>query len=73
MPLKTRSRSSRSSTAQAGTVGTRFADRTDIGVSLRKTIAKTYHGLAAWPKAEAQWRAVLEAEPKPIVNRRPAF
>ncbi len=46
----------------AGTVGTRFADQPDIGVSLRKTIAKTYHGLAAWPKAETQWRAVLEAE-----------
>ena len=46
----------------AGTVGTRFADQTDIGALLRKTIAKTYHGLAAWPKAEAQWRAVLEAE-----------
>jgi serine/threonine protein kinase len=43
-------------------VGQRFSDQTEIGISLRRTIASTYHGLAAWAKAEAQWRAVLEAE-----------
>ncbi len=42
-------------------VGTRFADQPELESSLRQTIAQTYHGLASWEKAEAQWRAVLDA------------
>ena len=42
-------------------VGTRFADEPELERSLRWTIAKTYHGLASWEKAEAQLRAVLDA------------
>jgi serine/threonine protein kinase/tetratricopeptide (TPR) repeat protein len=45
----------------AETVGKRFADQPELERSLRATIAKTYHGLASWEKAEAQWRAVLDA------------
>jgi serine/threonine protein kinase len=45
-------------------VGTRFADQPELESSLRWTIAQTYHGLASWAKAEAQWRAVLEAARK---------
>jgi len=48
----------------ASKVGERFSDQPEVGIELRKAIAATYHGLAAWEKAEAQWRAVLEAERK---------
>jgi serine/threonine protein kinase len=42
-------------------VGTRFADQPELERALRTTIADTYHGLAFWEKAEAQWRALLDA------------
>ena len=45
-------------------VGQRFADQPELEAALRETIASTYHGLASWEKAEAQWRAVLEAARK---------
>jgi tRNA A-37 threonylcarbamoyl transferase component Bud32 len=45
----------------AGKVGDRFAGQPEVEIALRRTIAKTYHGLASWAKAEFQWRAVLEA------------
>jgi serine/threonine protein kinase/tetratricopeptide (TPR) repeat protein len=41
-------------------VGTRFAGEPELERALRATIAGTYHGLASWEKAEAQWRAVLD-------------
>jgi len=46
----------------ASKVGGRFTNQPEVGIELRKVIARTYHGLAAWAAAEAQWRAVLEAE-----------
>jgi hypothetical protein len=45
-------------------VGTRFADQPELERSLRETIGRTYHRLAFWEKAEAQWRAVLDAARK---------
>ena len=42
-------------------VGTRFADHPELERTLRATIAKTYHGLASFEKAEEQGRAVLDA------------
>jgi serine/threonine protein kinase len=45
----------------AGKVGERFADSPEVEDSLRRSIARTYHGLASWYKAERQWRAVLES------------
>jgi tetratricopeptide (TPR) repeat protein len=45
-------------------VGTRFADQPELERALRSTIAGTYHGLAFWEKAEAQWRSLLEAAQK---------
>jgi serine/threonine protein kinase len=45
-------------------VGTRFASQPELEHSLRETIAVTYHGLASWDKAEAQWQAVLDAARK---------
>jgi serine/threonine protein kinase/tetratricopeptide (TPR) repeat protein len=42
-------------------VGQRFADQPGLESALRATIAGTYHGLASWEKAEAQWRSLLEA------------
>jgi tetratricopeptide (TPR) repeat protein/tRNA A-37 threonylcarbamoyl transferase component Bud32 len=45
----------------AGKVGDRFAGQPEVEVTLRRTIANTYHGLASWEKAERQWRAVLAA------------
>jgi hypothetical protein len=45
----------------AGKVGARFAGQPEVEDALRRTIAQTYHGLAAWAKAEVQWRAVLAA------------
>ena len=39
-------------------------DQPELESSLRQTIAKTYHGLASWEKAEAQWRALLDAAQK---------
>src|SRR5262249_25270291 len=43
----------------AARVGTRFAGEPELEDALRRTIARTYHGLASWEKAERQWRAVL--------------
>src|SRR5262249_61354614 len=45
-------------------VGKRFADQPELESSLRQTIANTYHGLASWEKAEAQWRALLDSAAK---------
>ncbi len=45
----------------AAKVGQRFADQPELESALRATIAQTYHGLASWAKAEAQWRSLLEA------------
>jgi serine/threonine protein kinase/tetratricopeptide (TPR) repeat protein len=45
----------------AGKVGDRFAGQPEVEDALRRTIAGTYHGLAAWEKAERQWRTVLAA------------
>ena len=45
----------------AAKVGQRFADQAELETALRATIAQTYHGLASWEKAEAQWRSLLEA------------
>jgi non-specific serine/threonine protein kinase/serine/threonine-protein kinase len=45
----------------AAKVGARFAGRPDLEEALRRTIAKTYHGLSSWEKAEAHWRAVAES------------
>jgi eukaryotic-like serine/threonine-protein kinase len=42
-------------------VGRRFEGRPELEAALRDTIARTYHGLASWEKAEAQWRSLLEA------------
>ena len=42
-------------------VGRRFAGQPELEAALRGTIARTYHGLASWEKAEAQWRSLLEA------------
>jgi tetratricopeptide (TPR) repeat protein len=48
----------------AAKVGQRFADQPELEEALRETIARTYHGLASWEKAEAQWRSLLEAAQK---------
>ncbi|MGO9918200.1 MAG: protein kinase domain-containing protein [Isosphaeraceae bacterium] len=45
----------------AANVGQRFAGQPELESALRATIAQTYHGLASWAKAEAQWRSLLEA------------
>jgi len=45
----------------AGKVGDRLAGQPEVEDALRRTIARTYHGLASWEKAERQWRSVLEA------------
>ena len=45
-------------------VGQRFAGQPELESALRQTIAETYHGLASWEKAEAQWRALLDAARK---------
>jgi tetratricopeptide (TPR) repeat protein len=45
----------------ASKVGERFAGRPEVEEALRRTIARTYHGLASWEKAERQWRSVLES------------
>jgi hypothetical protein len=42
-------------------VGDRFARQPEVEEALRRTIARTYHSLGSWEKAERQWRAVLEA------------
>jgi tetratricopeptide (TPR) repeat protein/tRNA A-37 threonylcarbamoyl transferase component Bud32 len=44
----------------AAKVGRRFVDQPAVEASLRATIARTYHGLASWEKAEAQWRRALD-------------
>ena len=48
----------------AAKVGERFARQPELESALRKTIAYTYHGLASWEKAEAQWRSLLDAARK---------
>lgn len=48
----------------AENAGTRFAGQPEFERSLRRTIARTYHGLASWEKAESQWRAMLDAARK---------
>jgi eukaryotic-like serine/threonine-protein kinase len=48
----------------AAKVGQRFAGQPELEAALRGTIASTYHGLASWEKAEAQWRSLLEAARK---------
>lgn len=48
-------------------VATRFADQPELEQALRVTIMHTYHGLAAWNKAEAQASALLEL----LQKRRP--
>jgi serine/threonine protein kinase len=45
----------------AAKVGKRFADQPELESALRGTIANTYHGLASWEKAEAQWRSLLDS------------
>jgi serine/threonine protein kinase len=45
----------------AAKVGDRFAGQPEVEDALRRTIARTYHGLGSWEKAERQWRAVLAA------------
>jgi serine/threonine protein kinase/tetratricopeptide (TPR) repeat protein len=45
----------------AAKAGERFADRSEVEDALRRTIARTYHGLASWENAERQWRAVLDS------------
>ncbi len=45
-------------------VGRRFAGSPELERSLRGTIAKTYHGLGSWEKAESQWRAKLDSARK---------
>jgi serine/threonine protein kinase len=45
----------------AAKVGQRFAGQPELESALRETIASTYHGLASWEKAEAQWRSLLDA------------
>jgi len=57
----------------AGKVGERFSDQPEVGISLRRAIARTYHGLAAWAKAEAQSEAVLEAERKANRESAPSY
>jgi tetratricopeptide (TPR) repeat protein len=45
----------------AAKVGERFAEQPELERELRDTIGATYHGLASWEKAEAQYRAMLES------------
>jgi eukaryotic-like serine/threonine-protein kinase len=49
----------------ADKVGKRFTSKPEIEVALRKSIAKTYHGLASWNKAERQQRALMELARRP--------
>jgi eukaryotic-like serine/threonine-protein kinase len=44
----------------ADKVGRRFYSQPELEAALRATIAQTYHGLASWEKAEAQWRSLLD-------------
>ncbi len=48
----------------AANVGTRFTREPELERSLRLTIARAYHGLASWEKAETQLRAALDAARK---------
>jgi eukaryotic-like serine/threonine-protein kinase len=48
----------------AAEVGRRFAGQPELEAALRVTIASTYHGLASWEKAEAQWQSLLDAARK---------
>jgi serine/threonine protein kinase len=45
----------------AANVGERLAGQPELEQALRVTIAATYHGLAAWEKAEAQRRVLLDS------------
>jgi eukaryotic-like serine/threonine-protein kinase len=49
----------------AQNVGKRFARQPDVESAVRKSIARTYHGLGSWEKAERQWRAVKELAQRP--------
>jgi serine/threonine protein kinase/tetratricopeptide (TPR) repeat protein len=42
-------------------VGDRFGGQPELEEALRRTIARTYHGLASWEKAERQMRATLDS------------
>jgi serine/threonine protein kinase len=55
----------------AAKVGDRFAGQPDVEDALRRTIARTYHGLGSWEKAERQWRAVLEASRRQLGGESP--
>jgi serine/threonine protein kinase len=48
----------------AAKVGQRFEGQPELEAALRATIARTYHGLASWEKAEAQLRSLLDAARK---------
>jgi serine/threonine protein kinase len=43
-------------------VDVRFAGQPDLACELRRVIARAYHGLGAWEKAERQWRAARDSE-----------
>jgi len=47
-------------------VGTRFAGAPDVADAVRRTIARTYHGLGSWEKAQQHWQAVLESSRRRI-------
>src|SRR5262249_50021439 len=49
----------------AGKVGDRFKGQPEVEGALRSSMAKTYHGLASWEKAERQWRALRELARRP--------
>jgi eukaryotic-like serine/threonine-protein kinase len=49
----------------AQNVGKRFARQPHLESALRKSIARTYHGLGSWEKAERQWRVVKELAQRP--------
>jgi serine/threonine protein kinase/tetratricopeptide (TPR) repeat protein len=55
----------------AAKVGDRFAGQPEVEDALRRTIARTYHGLGSWEKAERQWRAVLEAARRRLGGENP--
>ena len=46
-------------------VAGRFADKPDVEIAVRESIAQTYHGLASYGKAERQWRAIRDLARRP--------
>jgi tetratricopeptide (TPR) repeat protein/tRNA A-37 threonylcarbamoyl transferase component Bud32 len=48
----------------AAKVGERFVGQPELESAVRATIARTFHGLASWEKAEAQWRSLVDAARK---------